>query len=74
MLLHVGLLMEPFATELARVRSRVRVDQQMRGQRRGPLERFTAKVALWKNHVLLRILFFFFFRLMLFSCSILALF
>jgi len=41
-LLHVGLLVEPFAAELARVRARVGVDEQVRRQRRGALEALAA--------------------------------
>jgi len=36
--LHVGLLVEPFSAELARVRARVGVNEQVRGQRRRALE------------------------------------
>lgn len=45
-LLHVGLLMEALATELAWVRSRVRVDQQVCGECGRPLERLPALLAL----------------------------
>lgn len=45
-LFHVRLLVEPFATVLARVRPGVRVDQEVRGQRRAPLERFPALLAI----------------------------
>lgn len=45
-LLHVGLLVKPFPAELTRVRPRVRVYQQMRGQRGRPLERLAALFAL----------------------------
>ena len=45
-LLHVGLLVEALATELARVRSRVRVDQQVCGESGRPLEGFPALLAL----------------------------
>ena len=45
MLLHVGLLMEALATELAWVRSRVRVDQQVCGESGRPLERLPALLA-----------------------------
>lgn len=45
-LLHVGLLVKPFAAELARVRPGVRVDQQVRGQRGRPFKRFSAQLAL----------------------------
>lgn len=44
-LLHVGFLMEPFAAKLARIRSRVGMDQQMRGQGGRPFERFTTLFA-----------------------------
>jgi len=40
--LHVGLLVEALAAELARVRARVGVDQQVRAERRRPLETLTA--------------------------------
>lgn len=46
MLLHVGFLVKPFTAKLARIRSGVGMDQQVRGQRRRPLERFTALFAL----------------------------
>lgn len=46
MLLHVRLLVEALATELARVRSRVRVDQQVCGESGRPLERLPALLAL----------------------------
>ena len=45
-LLHVGLLVEALATELARVGPRVRVDEQVRGQSGRPLEGFPALLAL----------------------------
>lgn len=45
-LLHVGLLMESLAAILAGIRSRVAVDEQMRGEGRGALERFAALFAL----------------------------
>ena len=45
-LLHVGLLVEPLSAELAGVRPRVRVDQEVRRQRRTPLERLPALFAL----------------------------
>lgn len=45
-LLHVGLLMESLATVLAGIRSRIAVDEQMRGEGRGTLERFAALFAL----------------------------
>ncbi|KAJ4449542.1 hypothetical protein ANN_00943 [Periplaneta americana] len=45
-LLHVGLLVEALAAELAGVRSRVRVDEQVRGQRGRALERLAALLAL----------------------------
>lgn len=41
-LLHVGLLMESLATVLARVGPRVRMNEEVRGQRGAPLERFSA--------------------------------
>jgi hypothetical protein len=44
--LHVGLLVEALATELAWVRSRVRVDQQVCGESGRPLERLPALLAL----------------------------
>lgn len=44
--LHVGLLMEPLAAVLAGVRPRVRVDEQVRGQRGGALEGFATHLAL----------------------------
>jgi hypothetical protein len=45
-LLHVGLLVEALATELARVGSRVRVDQQVRGESGRTLEGLAALFAL----------------------------
>lgn len=45
-LLHVGLLMESLAAILAGIRSRIAVDEQMRGEGRGALERFAALFAL----------------------------
>ena len=45
-LLHVRLLVEALATELARIRSRVRVDQQVCGESGRPLERLPALLAL----------------------------
>lgn len=42
MLLHVGLLVEALATVLARIGPCVRVDEQVRGQGRGPLELLAA--------------------------------
>jgi hypothetical protein len=45
-LLHVRLLVEALATELTRVRSRVRVDEQVCGQSGGPLERLPALLTL----------------------------
>lgn len=45
-LLHVGLLVEALAAVLARVGPRVRVDEQVRGERRGALERLAALLAL----------------------------
>ena len=42
MLLHVRLLVEALAAKLARVRARVGVDQQVRGQRRRSLETLAA--------------------------------
>ena len=45
MLLHVGLLVEPLSAVLARVRPRVRVDQEVGGQRGAPLERLAALLA-----------------------------
>ena len=45
-LLHVGLLVEALATELAWVGSRVRVDQQVCGESGRPLERLAALLAL----------------------------
>lgn len=44
--LHVGLLVKPFAAKLAWVRSRVRMYQQMRGQRGRSFERFMAQFTL----------------------------
>lgn len=46
MFLHVGLLVEPLPAVLARVGPGVGVDQQVRGQGAGPLEGFTALLAL----------------------------
>lgn len=46
--LHVRLLMEPFTAVLAGIRPGVAVDQQVRWQRAGPLERFPALFALNK--------------------------
>ena len=45
-LLHVGLLVEALAAELARVGARVGVDEQVRGERRRALERLAALAAL----------------------------
>jgi len=45
-LFHVGLLVKPFAAKLTRIRSRVGVDQQVRGQGGRPFERFAALFAL----------------------------
>ena len=45
-LLHVGLLVEPLAAELARVGAGVGVDQQVRGERRRALETLAALAAL----------------------------
>ena len=44
-LLHVRLLVKSFATELARVGSRVGVNEKVRGERRRPLERLAALTA-----------------------------
>ena len=44
-LLHVGLLVEPLAAVLARVRPRVRVDEEVRRQRGAPLEGLAALLA-----------------------------
>lgn len=46
MLFHVGFLVEPLAAELAGVRPGVRVDQEVRGQGGGALERLTAHFTL----------------------------
>lgn len=43
---HVRFLVEPFAAILARVRSGVRMDEQMGGQSRGPFKRFAALLTL----------------------------
>lgn len=43
--LHVGFLVEPLTAKLTRVRSRVRMDQQVRGQRGRSFERFAALFA-----------------------------
>lgn len=45
-LLHVGFLVESFTAVLARIRSRVRMDEQVSRQRRRPLERLAALPAL----------------------------
>lgn len=45
-LLHVGLLMESLAAILAGIRSGIAVDEQMRGECRGALERLAALFAL----------------------------
>lgn len=45
-LLHVGLLMESLAAILAGIRSGIAVDEQMRGEGRGALERLAALFAL----------------------------
>ncbi len=45
MFLHVRLLVEAFAAVLTWVGPRVAVDQQVRGQRRRPLERLAALLA-----------------------------
>lgn len=56
MLLHVGLLVEALAAVGARVRARVAVDEQMRGQGAGALEGLAALLALkpgvWKTNPL----------------------
>lgn len=44
-LLHVRFLVEPLATELAGVGPGVRVNEEVRGQSRGPLERLAAHLA-----------------------------
>lgn len=44
-LFHVGFLVKPFAAELTGIRSRVRVDQQVRRQRGRPFERLAALFA-----------------------------
>lgn len=52
-LFHVGLLVKPLSAILARIRPRVRVDEQMSGQCGGALETFaadfTAKTPLLKK-------------------------
>lgn len=45
-LLHVRFLVEPLATELAGVGPGVRVDEEVRGQSGGALERLAAHLAL----------------------------
>lgn len=55
MLLHVGFLVKSFAAVLARVRSRVRVDQQVSGQRGRALESLAALFALLNKKVLQRV-------------------
>lgn len=45
-LLHVGLLMESLAAILAGIRPGIAVDEQMRGEGRGALERLAALFAL----------------------------
>ena len=45
-LLHVGFLMEALPAVLARVRARVRVDEQVRGQRGRALEAFPADLTV----------------------------
>ena len=47
--LHVRLLMEPLPAVLTRVRPRVRVDEEMRRQRRRPFERLSALLTLEKK-------------------------
>ena len=44
--LHVGFLVKSLAAVLTGVRPRVRMDQQMGGQRRRPFKRLTALFAL----------------------------
>lgn len=44
-LLHVGFLMEPLSAKLTRIRSRVGMDQQVRGQRGRPFKRFATLFA-----------------------------
>lgn len=44
-LLHVRLLVEPLPAVLARIRPRVRMDEQVRGKRGGALEAFAADFA-----------------------------
>ncbi len=41
-LLHVGFLVEPFPAILTRIRSRIRVDQQVSRERRRSFKRFPA--------------------------------
>ena len=45
-LFHVRLLVESLATVLARIGTRVRVDQEVGGQRRTPLESLAALLAI----------------------------
>ena len=45
-LFHVGFLVESFTAILARIRPRVRVNEQVSRQRRRPLERLAALPAL----------------------------
>ena len=45
-LLHVGLLVEPLPAVLARVRPRVRVDQEVRGEGGAALETLAALITL----------------------------
>ncbi len=44
--LHVGFLMEPLPAVLTRIRSRVRVNQQVSRERRRPFERLSTLFAL----------------------------
>lgn len=48
-LLHVGLLMKALAAVLARVGSRVRVDQQVCGEGGAPLKALAALLALQRD-------------------------
>ena len=53
-LLHVGLLVEPLAAVLARIGPRVRMNEQVRGERARPLEALAALAALEAALVLVR--------------------
>ena len=50
MLLHVGFLVESLAAILTRIRPSVRMDEEVRRERRRPLERLSALFTLQSKH------------------------